>query len=568
MKYFQLLLNNRLRIIEITSYSVLFFLFFHGFMNSSNLDFADLGSFSYFPISSLDGVRFDWYLTNLGGQGHVLYYQIVISFVTLLLNNAAIALKVWMLSLIAIASLNSYCLFKYLLKEKKEVAYLLAIIYTFNPITAGLFFFGSINDTYTVYAFMPLLILLSLKISQDSIKSDLLLHSIGLGLVWTYVFYWNPEIVVDFGLFYFFYVLFSIITNFRKSSIKPYLISFSIVLTLFLFLTGSYTTIFSIIVQGPVQAFATSSAGASTYSEIFLDLSSNFHGQLPFYYWYCMLPIFIGISIFSFYFRYLIPSRLQSAILGIQFMSLLILLIWFLFNFNITILVIPIARFLPELGALEPFFGIGLFFCAETIGLSILLSLNFKNAKVRLPAFIRSNPRNKYLLNTMLFLLIIFLLISSIGYWRQNNTPSQIDYVGASSQINVNYTIPNYIESLALWMHKNTNLNSEYRIFVVPQGGLTNEAILNYMPWTSEPTLTNSYSLGMTELVGNHNFTNLAKALGLSGVEYFIVIKGTHVISDQSNQFQGPIGFTKEGFPWQQSNSPHGSWENWTRMLC
>ncbi len=559
MKFILKTLISRLirdyRLVFTLTFIALLLLTFRGLLNLNNLDFADLGSFPIYPKLYLDIYYYNWVNQNVGFQGSSLPYALIIFIYSVIFKNPGLAEKIWLFSLLIVGEFSMYKLSGLICNHNKLISTFLPILYVFNPVTAGLIFEGSINDTLTVYVFFPLLIYLLIRIFDFKNVYGyrfVLLFS----LIYTYVFFWNPQISMWILPIFIFLFIFYIISKNNTVKQKMFVVSsFLIFFVISTFLTG---TLNIIIKLASGNGYKVIGSGILSYTDTLIDLQDNFNGQFAFSYWYFFVIIIISLILLYV----LIPRKEKSKFNALHYSiileSIIILVTWSFFHFKLNNFTIIIASKLPELAAYEPFLGVTILFALIIFDSTIIFSnLDIKHFK-------KLNAQHSKALKIFLIVLILIIFLTpSFNYWRQDNIFSVSDYITNPQYINNEYKIPNNIEDIAVWFHDNTNISQEYRTLMLPAAPMSKEALYSYMTWTTSPQLPNNL---WQQLLSN-NTESFSAGISFYGIEYIILYHGPYIKADPVSSYTGKARVTPAGFPWQLTYNPQGSYKNWTKLF-
>jgi hypothetical protein len=431
---------------------------------------------------------------------------------------------------------------------------------------------GSINDTMTMYVFEPILVAAVFSIFSSKSYIEAGKWSILFVLIFYYVFSWSPQIIMWILPFLIIAMILQIIINEKNMlHVKIALIGLFIPIILILLITGNLQTFISIL-QGHGSATFAIAAGSTSIPDLRVDLSDNFIGQLSYKYAiFCF--ILSGVSIFSFLMlRRLLSEGKKILFVSSMVMILMILSIWTVFRFSILVLENALVSYVPEIAAYEPFMGITLLFSLFFLQMIILFS-SFSN-RTKSPSSTMNFPiKFKFMHNRkgilkiiMLVFVIVILLTSSIGYWRQD-VPSEASQLLNPDAALGRYSVPNEYIDIAEWL--NIHLyNTGGRYLLIPYVGMSSEAISDFIPEISSVTLPDSL---WNELLtaGNNSllFRNFSQGLSMLGVQYIVVNKGPYVPGDSNYSYSGPARVNPAGFPWQIQYLPAGSWQNWSLIL-
>lgn len=547
-------------------------LYFRVFFSIGNFDFPDLGVFPLYPGQILTQYFYSWQLGGYGSQGTILPYSLVIYALDRIFITPGLAEKIWILTLLPTSSLSIFYLSYKKFRINFPYSFLFAFLYAFNPVTAGLFYMGSINDTMTMYVFEPILIAAVFSIFSSTNYIEAGKWTLLFVLLFYYVFSWSPQIIMWILPFLIVAMLLDILIN-NRNLLRVKIALFGLLFSVFsiLLVTGNLQT-FLLILQGHGNATFVISGGTTNTSDLLINLSDNFIGQLS--YKYAILCFLLsGVSIFSFLMvRRLLLEGEKILFVSSMVLILLILSVWTIFRFSILAIETLLVSYVPEIAAYEPFMGITLLFSLFFLQMMILFRPLSNSAKV--PSYTMKFPLNLNFIQNrkgdlkiiMLAFVIIILLTSSIGYWRQD-VPSE-----ASQLLNPNsalgrYAVPNEYPDIAEWLNFHLS-NTGGRYLLLPYAGMSNEAISTFIPEISSVTLTSSlWSELLTAENNSLSFQKFSQALSLIGVEYIVVNKGPYVPGDPNSSFSGPARVYPAGFPWDLEYLPAGSWQNWSFIL-
>ena len=554
-------------------YMALLFLFYNGLFNNwLNLDLPDLGPFPLYPTLTTRFFFYSWQIQGLGFQGSQLPYGLIVDGLVLIFGNPGIAEKVWLLSLLPIASISMYLLSRRVLSINNSSSVFLAFLFSFNPVTAGLIYEGSVNDTLTTYAFFPLLMFFAIEsfnTYRNTLKS--IQNVIIFSILFIYVFFWNPQIIMWIGPFYLSYLIFLLL---RKGSLQDKRkillsgISFTIIFTA---LSGSFTTILQFLSLQGSNAFSIAAGGTSSVTNIANDLRDNFHGQFSFLYWYLAASLLTWNVAF---FR----ARKRDRLLNNNFILhysivvevLLILSIWLTFQVNATSLILFLSRYFPIIGAYEPFPAMAILFSllftdscivVQCVGMHPRFLSFYKTDREVIRAFKRSLPK------LLAVLLVILILFSSAPFWRNGRVPSTVGMIQQSSKVNELYSVPSGINDISRWFYRNVSSVEQSRVLLVPQGGFLSAEFSNYVPWVSFVSLSPSLYNRFQPMIYYNSTSNLANLLSVYGVKYVVVYKGPYPMGDGRSSFNGNVRFSPSGPPWDLAYTPLGSWQNWAMVF-
>ena len=554
-------------------YTALLLFIYHGiFDNWINLNFADLGTFPLYPTLTSRLFFYSWQIQGLGFPGNQLPYGLIVDGLTLLFGNPGIAEKVWLLSLLPIASTSMYLLSRRALLINSSGSVFISFLFSFNPVTAGLIYTGSVNDTLTAYSFFPLLIFLatvSLNVGESLLKwvRNVIIFSI----LFIYVFNWNQQIIMWVGPFYLFYAMFLLM---RRNPIQDKLrtlLSGVIFVIIFTALTGSLTTILQFLNLHGSGAFSVSAGGTNSAINIAIDLRDNFYGQFSFQYWYLAAGVLtLNASLFH--------TRKRRGHLSNDFILhyaiivevLFILNIWLIFRVDATSLIIFLSRYFPIIGAYEPFPAIVILFSLLFIDTCLVMRC------VNLPLYLHSfhatdseviRAIGKSLPKLFAILLVLLILFSSAPFWRDSSTPSTFSMIQQSTKVNELYSVPSGISEISSWFYGNASPAEQSRVLLVPQGGYLDEELAGNAPWVSFIPISHSLYSQFQPMLHYNITSNLANLLSIFGVKYVVVYKGPYPKGDSHSAFSGNVRFSPSGPPWQLQYTPHGSWQNWSTIF-
>ncbi len=340
---------------------------------------------------------------------------------------------------------------------------------------------------------------------------------------------------------------------------------------LIVFITGNLQTIFFIF-SGHGSNTAVISGGTNNVSDLVINFSDNFRGQLS--YRYAILSFLLsGLSIFFF-------VKLRGSMLRFEknlFVSstvliLLILSIWTIFRFSIFISQeIFLSMYVPEVAAYEPFMGITLIFSLFFLEMLILWKASSCNVEAtsinqRLTNVGTTQRRQKSLKSIILIFIVVILLTSSIGYWRQD-VPSVSGEVTNPDLAFGQFAVPTEYASMSEYLNSHLAASGG-RYILLPYAGMSSEAISSSIPEISSVTLPNSL---WNEILGADNssssFRTFSQDLALLGIEYIVINKWPFIPGDSQASFSGQARIIEAGFPWDLSYLPAGSWQNWSQVF-
>ena len=183
-------------ILYLVCYFAAVIIYFRSILYLGNLDFPDLGVFPLYPWQIIEQNYYDWQLGGFGSQGSILPYSFIIFSLEHIFRSPSLAERIWVLSLLPIASLSAFYFSHNKLKIDSSHSLIFAILYAFNPITTGLLYMGSVNDTLTMYIFEPILVALVFSIISSKTFLEGIQWSLGFTLVFYYVYSWSPEVIM------------------------------------------------------------------------------------------------------------------------------------------------------------------------------------------------------------------------------------------------------------------------------------------------------------------------------------------------------------------------------------
>lgn len=561
---------NKYSFLLIFIFTVIYILYFRSLFFLGYLDFADLGTFPMFPNAALNGYLYSWQNKGYGNSGSVLPYAVFIYVMELIFNGGSIAEKIWILSLLPVAFVSVFFIAYKKLNFSILTSIIFSIFYVFNPITAGLFYMGSLNDTMTMYISEPLLIALIINIFSSKKLSISIEWTLIFVLVYYYVFSWCPEIIMwIFPLFLLFLIVEIMRYRNNKKNVGILVSLFVITLLLSLLITGVFSVFMEILSGHGNETFAIV-AGSTNIQDLLIDLSSNFYGQLSFLYAYIIIFIIIIYSIISLKIRKYFEMLNFDIFVSVILFSIVIIFIWSTFRFSIKPLNVLFVEYIPDVAAYEPFMGITLLFSLLYFdGMILIKTLSGITDKMREEKnFIRNTIKiinRKNLKIFIIIFLIVILLFGNVGYWRQN-TPSIASQLVNQDLLTEKYAVPDSYVNLSLWLQFHVS-NSGARYIVLPYGGLTNEAI-GSLSWNTTVTIPNQlWYLIENEINWSFLDKDNAEALAYLGIKYLVINKGPYLSGDGNSTFIGPPRDVPAGFPWQLSWLPEGSWQGWYKIL-
>lgn len=558
-------------IIYLVFYIAISAIYFKSLFQLGNLDFPDLGVFPLYPGQILEQNTYYWQLGGFGSVGSILPYSIIIYSFGRIFLNSAIAEKVWILTLLPIASFSIFSIAYYRIKMKLYYSLIFSFLYAFNPVTMGLFYMGSVNDTLTMYIFEPILLALVLCLISSKTYLREIQSSIAFVLLFYYVYSWSPEVVMWILPFFFISLILWIIFNIKNPS-QLKIVLFGAFFSIFtvLLITNNISTIF-IILTGHGKNTLAISGGTTNVSDLVINFSDNFVGQLS--YSYAIFAFFLsGMYILLFLkVKKSLSTELKNLYLSSILFILIILIIWTAFRFSIMSFETMLASYLPEIAAYEPFMGITLLFSLFFIDFIILWNVitNIDNNQLikHISLTVNSTKRRRRLIIQIsaVILITLILLSSSVGYWRRE-VPSTVNQLVDSNLVFNQYSVPNDYLSMSNWLNEHL-FDSEGRYLILPYGGMSNEAISSFIP--EIPSVNLPYNTWRMILNDNNslNFKSFSQELSLMGIEYLVINKGPYVPGDTVSNFKGNIRIIKAGFPWDLSYLPAGSWQNWSKLF-
>ena len=560
-------------IIYLVFYVAISAIYFRSLFHLGNLDFPDLGVFPLYPGQILEQDTYYWQLGGFGSVGSILPYSIIIYSFERIFFNPAIAEKVWILTLLPIASFSIFSVAYYRVKMKLYYSLIFSFLYAFNPVTMGLFYMGSVNDTLTMYVFEPILIALVLCIISSKTYLKEIQCSLSFVLLFYYVYSWSPEVVMWILPFLFISLILWFAFNIRNPmqfKIALFGVFFSIFTVLLI--TNNIQTIFTILTGRGSNTFSIS-GGTTNVSDLVINFSDNFVGQLS--YNYAIFSFFLsGIYILLFLkAKKSLSTELKNMYLSSIILILIILIIWTAFRFSITLFETILASYLPEIAAYEPFMGITLLFSLFFIDLIILwnvfTNIDSNQMPIKHISLIMNSPKSKKRVIVQIsavILLTIILLSSSIGYWR-HDVPSTVDQLVDSNLAFSQYSVPNDYIGMSNWLDAHLS-DSGGRYLLLPYGGMSNEAISSFIPEIPSVNLPyGTWGMILTASNSSLNFKSFSQELSLMGIEYLVINKGPYVPGDTVSYFTGNTRLIPAGFPWDLSYLPAGSWQNWSKLF-
>ncbi len=554
------------------TYIISFIFYFKALFTTGSLDFPDLGVFSIFPSQSLTGYIFDWQLGGYGSQGSVLPYSLILYSLEAIFHNPGITEKIWLLSLLPIGSLFIYYISNIKLKIGYFYSFVFAYLYAFNPITAGLFYRGSVNDTLTMYIFEPILVILVLLLLSSFNYSDVLKWVTIFILLYFYVSSWSGEIVMWILPIFFVAFIFKIIYSYKHfRNIQPALIGAFLVIFGILLTTGEFEIILTVFTGRGSQTFSVA-AGTSNITDLIIDFHDNVYGQLS--YIYAVLSTFlVGVSIYLFAkLKSYFSNEEKSLYLSMLTIIILIIFVWTSFRFSIKFFETVIASYVPELAAYEPFMGITLIFSLFFMQMLFLwkafnnyLDNNHPSVFKSVRNFIRSKSR--YIRFFLIILVIIILMTSSVGYGREHDVPNATtQLLNSDSSFNL-YKVPFYETNLSSYLSSHLQ-SSEGRYLLLPYSGLSSEAVEKFIPEIGCAKLTPSlWSDILNANNDSSSYLKFSQELAVLGIEYVVINKGPYVSGSGNGSTTGQARFYAAGFPWDLSYLPAGNWTNWFSIL-
>lgn len=562
-------------LIPIAIFIILLSLFYGGFFNTRNLDFADMGIFPYFPSLYSNYFLYDWVQSGLGGQGSALVSFLFISALAKTFVNPGIAEKIWIMSVFAVAGAGGYFLSKKL-TGSKFLAVLFMCMFSFNPVTSGLIYEGSINDTMSGYAFMiPLILVMILMYERD--YKNTIFQSVLFGLILSYAYYWDGEILVWILPIFLFY---SLLTLALKRNRKNCLLGFLISNFTWILLTRFFSTLMGVI-SGHVGEIVKTHIGLTTTSQIVEDMSDNFSGQLSFSYWYVILvvTIVLGVIFVASVKKTHIRDYRIIIFYSITLEMMLLLFTWGAFGFKSISLEYFIARYVPYFATFEPFLAITLAFELILVEFVIVISTlkPFPRHKVSSTKAQKKFSSTSSVINRLKVVdlrkaivlgVFILLLFPNISYWQQSSVPSTIGMISQSQNVNADYAVPSEIRTIADFLYSHTNIHQYYKYLLFPYAPLTAESLSYSIPWTSEIELNGSYwNYGISQSQGANISRYFVNSIALSGVEFLIVYFGPYIHNDPPSSYTGTPRFVGQGFPWDITYVPYGYPSSWSQLF-
>lgn len=571
-KYVLIVKESRFSILlYLLLYLAIFVTYFRSLFNIGNLDFPDLGVFPLYPGQILQQNLFYWQNGNFGSPGSILPYSYIIYFLEHLFNVPAIAERVWITSFLPIASLSIFYIAYYKINLKLFHSLIFAFLYAFNPVTTGLFYMGSVNDTLTMYIFEPILITLLYCIISSETYLKVIQWSLMFILMFYYVYSWSPEIVMwTLPLFFISFILMGInkIRNVVNLSIASVGILFSMISVIIV--TGNIPTVFTLLSGNGNNTFVIS-GGTANVSELVINLTDNFTGQLS--YNYAIIAFFLStLSLLLFVkVKNFLSPYMKTLYLSNVIFILIILSIWTIFHLSITPLETSIVSYIPEIAAYEPFMGITLLFCLFFFNFMILcegfvdMEQN-KKKKERILRIANTPSRRRIIELVVIFIVTFILFSSSVNYWR-HDVPSTIDQLMNSNLAFDQYAVPNDYKNMSTWLNAHLS-NTGGRYMLLPYGGMSNEAISTFIPEISSINLPlSTWNIILSSINTNHTFKSFSQELSLLGVKYIVINKGPYVAGDAISSFSGKERIYAAGFPWDLTYLPAGYWQNWSSLF-
>lgn len=563
--------HRTLLVIYLFLYIAIFADYFRPLLHIGSLDFPDLGVFPLYPSQILDQNLYYWQLNGFGSPGAILPYSLIIFFLDHLFLNPSVAERIWIMSLLPIASIFIFYIAHNKFNIKVGFSMMFALLYAFNPVTVGLLYMGSVNDTLTMFVFEPILIIFVMNLISSNSYLDGIKWSLSFILAFYYVYSWSPEIVMWILPFLLISLVIWVIIGIRSSlQIRPAFFCTFFSLLSVLLITGNFQTILSILAGHGNDTLAMS-GGTTNVSYLIVNLSDNFIGQLP--YDYAIFAFFL----FGLYLLLFRKAKAHLSILDLTlFLSsltlvLIILITWTIFRFSIVYWEILLAQYIPEIAAYEPFFGITLLFSLFFIDLMVLWHAFEKASNIHLLklSYSKSIITTKYhfSIQVIAIMIITFILLSSsVTYWRQD-TPSTTDQLLNSNLAFDKYSVPSDYLTMSSWLNAHLS-NSGGRFLLLPYTGLSNEAISTFIP--EIPSVYLPDSIWSTILSAGNNTTALksvSQELSLLGLKYIVINKGPYITGDSSASYTGIARISPSGFPWELTYLPTGSWQNWSMIF-
>lgn len=558
-------------IIYLVFYAAVYVIYFRSLFYLGNLDFPDLGVFPLYPSQILKQYIYNWQVGNFGSVGSILPYSIIVYSLDRIFFNSGIAEKVWILTMLPMASLSIFSITYYRIKMKLHYSLVFSFLYAFNPVTIGLLYMGSINDTLTMYVFEPILIALVLCMISSKTYFKGIQWSLTFILLFYYVYSWSPQIVMwIFPFFLISFILWFIFNARTMSNVK--IVLFEVFFSIFsvLLITANIPTVLAILVGHGSSTFSIS-GGTTNISDLIINLSDNFVGQLS--YNYAIFAFFLAGLYLLLFLRVRKSLSVEMKILYLSsiVLILIILIVWTAFRFSIISLETFLVSYLPEIAAYEPFMGITLLFSIFFIDFTVLWNVFTNTSKSR--RIIKHNsrivnlPKGRFIVEVITIGLVTFILLtSSVSYWR-DHVPSTADQLSDSNLAFSQYSVPNDYISMAHWLDMHLS-DSGGRYILLPYGGMSNEAVSDFIP--DIPSVNLPYSTWSLILDADNNslvFKSFSQALSLLGVEYIVINKGPYVPGDSVSSFTGGVRLNPSGFPWDLSYHPAGYWQNWSDLF-
>lgn len=508
--------------------------------------------------------------SNYGSQGTGLLYSFFYFLILSAFRSISIAERAWFFIEFGMSSISSFVLFRKFSKSTL-LSFLFSLSFSFSPVVANMTISGAYM-IYMLYAFTPLLILLTLKIFDSSVILSIE-YSIVFAILSALIFEFNPGYILWVPVFLIVY--FTLITIFITRNILRFIsniISLMVLFLIFILLTRTLSTVFSVFGGHTVSYFSSTAFGASSVNQILIDLETNFNGWLSFNYWYP--AIFLEILIFSvafiqFKFKLLTAINLIAIIcLGIQLG--IILISWAIFHFYIISAMYFIARYFPFLGEYIPHFGYVIIVAYIIIQCSIIIGVSFSYKPYQIRLENRKIFKESITKAKLIFIsILIFATSFAIPINFHTNYPSDSSSFGMYTTSNAfleNNSVPNNVQVISNWFMKNTNTGLGYRVLFFPYSMSTDNVLLSDMKWTYSTNLTNQAYPFLYPFTHN-NTQALASIMADSAVEYIVVYFGPFLGIDNSYFYQGSSRFYSSGYSWELSWEPAGSPSAWAKIF-
>jgi len=508
--------------------------------------------------------------SNYGFQGEGLIYSVWFFLLMSLFRSIAVAERAWFIFEFTVGALSSFFLFKKL-SRSTILAFIFSLSFSFSPVVANMVISGAYM-IYILYAFTPLLILLTLKIFESEFLLRLE-YSIIFAILSAFIFEFNPGEIMWTPVFLIFYFLLIVAFSIRKrSNFISLVVSTVLLFLVFLMLTRTLSLVLAVFGGNTVAYFSSNDFGATSITQILMDLQFNFNGWLSFVYWYPALFFELLVLVVATVQHRLkmISKTVLILIFAIGIQTLIILLTWATFHFNIMSLTIIIATYLPFLGEYIPHMGYVLIVAYLIIQTGAIVGFQHQTESasiVRKPKNLRKLITTKNKVRIISIVIFVFLFATTINF--QTNYPGDSSSLGMytnSDSFMLNNAVPNNVAEISSWFVNNTALNQGYRILFFPYSMSTDNVILSDMRWTFMTNITNQASFTLYGFT--HNYTEgLATFMADSGVEFIIVYFGPFLGIDNKVDYTGPPRFYGSGFSWEMTWVPAGSPAAWSEIF-